>query len=112
MTDDSSIKQDRSNEQEEPLQTLNKVRGVFLELHRTLLESERIGYEQAFGTIRSPADFLQLAIHDPWFAWLRPLSDFITSLDERAEAEPVLSQEEVVGLWKRGRELLTPQEYG
>jgi len=88
------------------------LREAFLELHKTLLESERVGYEQAFGTIPSPGAFLQLTIKDPWFAWLRPLSEFITSLDERVEAEEPVTNEDVKTYMTRGRALLTPEEAG
>jgi predicted component of type VI protein secretion system len=93
-------------------QSLTQLRTAFLALHKTLLESERVGYEQAFGTIASAGDFLQLAIHDPWFAWLRPLSEFITSLDERLEGEQHVTVRDVKDLEKRGRALLVPQESG
>ena len=77
-----------------------------------MLESERVGYEQAFGTIPSPGAFLQLTIRDPWFAWLHPLSEFITSLDERGEAEEPVTNGDVENLLKKGRALLTPEESG
>jgi hypothetical protein len=93
-------------------QALNELRTAFLDLHKTLLESERVGYEQAFGTIPSPGAFLQLTIRDPWFAWLHPLSEFITSLDEREEAEQPVTKRDVEHLLKKGRALLTPEETG
>ena len=93
-------------------QALARLREAYLDLHKTLLESERVGYEEAFGTIPSASSFLQLAIRDPWFAWLQPLSEFITSMDERAEGEKKLSGRDVQDFAKRGRALLTPQESG
>jgi hypothetical protein len=84
-----------------------------LSLHKTLLESERVGYEESFGTIATPAAFFQLVTGDPWFAWLRQLSAFIVSIDERLgeKARPVTRPEadEFVG---RARALLTPREEG
>src|SRR4051794_13671479 len=88
------------------------LREAFLELHKTLLESERVGYEEAFGTIPSPGAFLQLTIKDPWFAWLHPLSEFITNMDERLEAEEPVTSRDVSEYAKRGRALLRPQETG
>lgn len=93
-------------------ESLTRLRAAFLDLHKTLLDSERVGYEQAFGTIKSPGDFLQLAIRDPWFAWLRPLSELITSIDERVEGEEPVTSRDVGDFVKRGRELLAPQESG
>jgi hypothetical protein len=92
--------------------SLNELREAFLDLHKKVLESERVGYEQAFGTIPSPGAFLQLTIRDPWFAWLHPLSEFITSIDDREEAEEPLTARDVEYLLKKGRALLTPQETG
>src|SRR5438874_230404 len=99
-------------QQTEPMQALLRLREGYLDLHKALLESERIGYEQAFGTIPSAGQFLQLAIRDPWFAWLRPLSEFITSLDERIEAEEQVTAGDVNDFAKRGRALLKPEDAG
>ncbi len=54
-------------------QRLIEVRDGLLRLHKALLESERVSYEQTFGKIQSPYQFLQLATNDSWFAWLRPV---------------------------------------
>jgi len=92
--------------------SFTRLQEAFLDLHKTLLDSERVGYEQAFGTIKSPGDFLQLAIKDPWFAWLHPLSAFITSMDERLEGENPISLKDVDDFLKSGRALLAPEENG
>jgi hypothetical protein len=63
-------------------------RTALLGLHKVLLDSERRRYEQDRGRIQGPQHALQLAMHDPWFAWLRPLSELIVQLDERL-AEPL-----------------------
>jgi hypothetical protein len=54
---------------------LHGVRDGLLRLHKALLESERVGYERANGRIASSQAFLQLALQDEWFAWLRPVSE-------------------------------------
>ena len=78
----------------EPLRKrLEKVRVALLALHKALVDSERIGYEQTMGTIPSPNHFLQLLMKDPWFAWLQPLSQLIVSMDEAMDAkEPPLTR--------------------
>ena len=53
---------------------LSQLREAVLELHKALVDSERVSYEQNLGTIPSPNHFLQLLTNDPWFAWLHPLS--------------------------------------
>jgi hypothetical protein len=107
-----SSPQDKNADTARAASSLKQLREAFLDLHKTLLESERAGYEQTFGTIASAGDFLQLAIRDPWFAWLRPLSEFITSIDERVEEDEAITLPEVTNLFKRGRALLKPEETG
>jgi hypothetical protein len=84
-----------------------------LALHKTLLESERIGYEESFGKIATPAVFFQLVMGDPWFAWLRTLSEFIVLIDERLDEKkrPVNAQD-VSDFVAQARALLTPQQEG
>ena len=53
-------------------------------LHRTLLTATRRGFEKLHGRVDSSGELLQLAINDPLFAWLHPLSESIVELDELA----------------------------
>ena len=55
-------------------QPLQELRDALLDLHKTLIESERAVYETKVGPIKSPHHFFQLVSSDPWFAWLRPVS--------------------------------------
>jgi hypothetical protein len=84
---------------------------ALLSLHKTLLDSERIGYEQSFGKIETPAAFFQLVMGDPWFAWLRSLSEFVASIDDRLgrKSAPVTAAD-VDRFAASARELLTPEE--
>ena len=50
-------------------------------LHRTLLGAVRAGYERLYGPVADPFSVLQLALHDPLFAWLRPMSSLNAELD-------------------------------
>ena len=47
---------------------LAQLREALLALHKALVDSERISYEQNLGTIPSPNHFLKLLTDDPWFA--------------------------------------------
>lgn len=78
---------------------LQQVRSAFLRLHKALLDSERILYEQFYGRIPSSGEFFRLVIGHEWFSWLRPMSQFIASVDE------TLSTKEPVTL-ERANELL------
>jgi len=91
---------------------LRSVRGVLLNLHKTLLDFEREGYEREQGKIGNSYEFLNLVMSDPWFAWLRRLSELIVEMDELlADREP---PQETTGsaLIQQSRMLLTPLESG
>lgn len=64
-----------------------KQRDALFRLHKALLESERAAYEKLVGHVSSPYHFLQLLTNDPWFGWLRPLSQLIAAIDESLEAK-------------------------
>jgi hypothetical protein len=100
-------------EEQAPRQRLLGLSKALLSLHKTLLDSERIGYEESFGKIATPAAFLNLVMGDPWFAWLRTLSEFIVQIDEAldAKAGPVTDQR-AGDFVRRARTLLTPSESG
>jgi hypothetical protein len=94
-------------------QRLSELREALMKLHKALIDSERISYEQTFGSISSPANFLRLLTDDPWFAWLRPLSRFIANIDEALDSkeEPVTNTlaEQFA---KAAREMLVTDESG
>jgi hypothetical protein len=91
---------------------LKEVREALLELHKTLLESERVGYEAAVGPIPSPNHFLRLLSEDPWFAWLHPLSRHIVSIDEALDRRIPLSAADAEGLMAQTRRMLVASEEG
>ncbi len=51
-------------------------------LHGRLLAETQVGFEKVYGRVEGAGALLQLAIHDPFFAWLRPLAQKMTELDE------------------------------
>ena len=91
---------------------LSQLRAALLALHKALVDSERVSYEQNIGTIPSANHFLKLLTDDPWFAWLHPLSQLIVALDEAldAKAKIPLTAETVQTLVKRTSELLVASE--
>jgi hypothetical protein len=86
---------------------LNNVRDGLLRLHKGLLAAERAGYEKANGRIASSQEFLQLALKDEWFAWLRPVSELIVQIDELLEGDEPVTDERASALVERTRTLLT-----
>ena len=95
-----------------PHPQLEKLREALLELHKTLVDSERVGYEAALGPIPSPNHFLRLLSSDPWFAWLLPLSGLIVTIDEALDRRIPLSPNEAQGLLTQTRRLLVASEEG
>jgi hypothetical protein len=92
------------------------------ELHRALLDEQRAEYEQAHGPVGGPPQLFQLVLHDPAFAWLRVLSEFMADLEAlldekeppstleataiRQELEQVLSAASSPMFWDRCLPLL------
>jgi hypothetical protein len=91
---------------------LEEVRHALLDLHKTLVDSERVTYEKTVGTIGSPNHFLQLLTNDPWFAWLHPLSQLIVSMDEALDAKEPVTDAAVEGLIREANTLLSASEAG
>jgi len=91
---------------------LTELREGMLRLHKALLESERISYEETFGKISSPYQFLQLLTSDPWFGWLSPVSQLITAMDEMLDAEEPLTAAMVDAVAARAKTLLVATESG
>lgn len=93
-------------------QQLQQIREALLALHKTLVDSERVGYEQALGPIPSPNHFLKLLTSDPWFAWLHPLSLLIVAMDEALDEDEPLTTATLEALVTQTRRLLVASEEG
>lgn len=96
------------------LRKLDSARSDLLSVHRVLLDAERVRYEKLFGRIDGNMAFLQLAIHDPWFTWLRPMIKLVSEIDSRLidrKDEPV-TVEEATQLLEEAHRLLRPDTEG
>lgn len=93
-------------------QRLSELRDRLVVLHKALILSERIGYEQTFGVMESQNRFLQLLINDPWFAWLHPLSELVVAIDETLDAKEPLDPTKASALLKQTKALLKASEEG
>ena len=94
---------------------LKELRQGLLKVHKLLLDLERRGYERARGKISNSYEFLQLVLKDPWFEWLRRLSELIVQIDETldsVDSDKPLTEEDASALIARSRVLLTPAETG
>ncbi|NJK37151.1 MAG: hypothetical protein HC825_09500 [Oscillatoriales cyanobacterium RM1_1_9] len=95
-----------------PFQRLRELRASLLRLHKALLDSERVTYEQFHGRIQTQGEFFRLALGDEWFSWLRPFSQFIVRIDEALDPKQQITLEEANELLAEARLLLRPAENG
>ena len=91
---------------------LTSLRNGLLHLHKSLLDSERAAYERDVARITSTGQYLELVLHDPWFAWLRDLSQFIVLVDETLDLDEPASDADAARLIAQARDLLSPSEEG
>jgi hypothetical protein len=83
-----------------------------LRLHKALLEAERASYERGRGSIGGSGEFLQLVLNDPWFAWLRPVSELIVRIDELLEPAQEATEAEATAALGRTAALFRPADGG
>ena len=92
-------------------QLLTDIRIKLLHLHKLLLDTERIRYEQVRGRV-SKGELLQLVINHDQFAWLHHLSELIVQIDELIHSDEPVTSEAIAALVADVRMLLTPDEVG
>ncbi|MBD1853985.1 hypothetical protein [Leptolyngbya sp. GB1-A1] len=92
-------------------QLLTNIRIKLLHLHKLLLDTERIRYEQVRGRV-SKGELLQLAINHDQFAWLHRLSELIVQIDELIHSDEPITSEAIAALIADVQILLTPDEVG
>lgn len=97
-------------EREAVRQPLQELHSALLKLHKALLDSEKIVYEKNVGPIQSPNHFFQLLTNDPWFAWLRPISQLIVAIDETLDDKEPLTSHSIDSLMRQSVFLLVPAQ--
>ncbi len=85
---------------------LDKLRHALLELHKTLLDAQRVRYERDNGRVESRGELLDLVLRDGSFEWLRVLSAMIARLDELAAVDDKDLSAEMRGVIDRLRTLV------
>ena len=99
-----------SPEHEAIRRPLLELHDALLHLHKVLLDCERAVYEKDIGPIHSPNHFFQLLTGDPWFAWLRPISQLIVAIDETLDEKEPLTSASVNAVMNQSVFLLIPAE--
>jgi hypothetical protein len=92
-------------------QRLSELRVKLLRLHKLLLETERLTYEQVRGQV-SKGELLQLVINHEQFAWLHRLSELILQIDELLHADEPVTPEAIEAIDSDIRTMLSPDELG
>jgi hypothetical protein len=89
---------------------LKIIRDGLLRLHKYLMDSERAAYERDVERITTTGQYLNLVLNDPWFAWLRELSQFVVIIDEALDQKD--TEPDAASLIARARHLVSPSEGG
>jgi hypothetical protein len=89
-------------------QRLRELRPLLLNLHKALMEQERIVYEQVHGPIATKGEYFQLVLGHEWFNWLRPISQTIVRIDELLSAKKPEATEPAETILVDVRALLRP----
>ncbi|MGF1987054.1 MULTISPECIES: hypothetical protein [Nostoc] len=92
-------------------QYLRDLRNKLLYLHKMLLETERIAYEQVSGRV-SNTQLLQLVIGHEQFAWLHRISEIVVQIDEMLTADEPIPLDYLQNLTADIRNLIVPLETG
>jgi hypothetical protein len=104
-----TIRRNQQNLQDSAIrQPLLEFRHALLDLHKTLIDSERAVYETDVGRVQSPHHFFQLLTSDPWFAWLRPISQLIVMIDEVLDGQEPLTNNDIDAVIMESVFLLVP----
>ena len=85
------------------------LRRALLELHRELLDAQRIEVER-FGGRMSASETLQAAVDDLRFSWLRTVSAMVAELDEAVRADDSEGQATVERVVRQARDLFAPPD--
>jgi hypothetical protein len=86
--------------------SLDRLRDALLQLHKTLLDAQRVRYEREHGRVGSRGELLDLVLRDSSFEWLRVLSALIARLDELNAIDDKDVSAEVRGVVDRLRTLV------
>ena len=92
---------------------LTALRNGLLGLRKSLMDSERAAYERDVARITSSGQYLGLVLNDPWFQWLRDLSQFVVRIDVTLDdKEQPATPPDAERLISEARALLLPAQEG
>ena len=91
--------------------TIDATRALAAELkvlHRALLAAAQVAFEVEHGPVGGALQLLHLLVHDPAFAWLRPISELTADLDSLLSLEGPPSMDEQGAVRGEIEQLLSP----
>ncbi len=88
---------------------VNDLRHALLDLHKSLMDAQRVAYERIHGRISTSNEFLGLVLEHPEFAWLRELSALIARLDEWMEEGEKAGADDLQAMLDALRSLIAPE---
>ncbi|MGH2784002.1 MAG: hypothetical protein ACRDJ1_01940 [Actinomycetota bacterium] len=104
-----SVKKAKTQTDKNPLRVqLRTLSRALRDVHRALVEFSRDRYELENGPIEGKAQLLDLLLRDDAFAWLRPMSRLIVTIDQLAGRRPVPSEDEVAAIRARVEAFIEP----
>jgi hypothetical protein len=89
---------------------LDQLSSMLLSLHKRLLDTARADYVASTGKSESAFRMLELVMSDPFFAWLRPVSQLIVEIDELASGPH--DRTAVDAIVEATRKLLSSGDFG
>jgi hypothetical protein len=80
---------------------LEKISKNLKNVHKHLLDNERVASEIRLGHKIAPLEFFQLLTTDQSFAWMKPLSALMAEIDEFIDEAETVSESDVAGIRDR-----------
>lgn len=90
---------------------LNEVNLALRALHKLLIGTVRTEYERQHGPIGGPGALLHLLMEDPFFSWLRPMSQAMVEMDELDEEPSPPEPIRMAGLRERIEGMIASERY-
>ena len=74
---------------------LGAVAAALRPLHKSLIDVTTVAYERTHGKVGGPSALFHLLVHDPHFAWLRPMSGLMADIDAILDEEGPIEHAEI-----------------
>lgn len=87
---------------------VDTLRHELLELHRAVLDAQRIQYERTHGRVETSGELLGLVLEHRDFDWIRALSALIARLDAWAEEKSAATDAALAAIVGALRDLVRP----